>query len=70
VSDLRVPGTVFTTLHFLHNLRISQISLSVTLHLIESLAKNKHSILLGQSVGNMIPDVLIVRQSHNFHAIQ
>ncbi len=58
VSDLRVPGTVFTTLHFLHNLRISQISLSVTLHLIESPANNKHSNLLGLFVGYEENEVL------------
>jgi hypothetical protein len=37
----------FTTLEFLHNLRISPISLSVTLHLIEISANNKYSNLLG-----------------------
>jgi hypothetical protein len=41
-------GTIFTTLPFLRNLRIRPISLSVTLHLTESHANNKHSSLLGQ----------------------
>jgi hypothetical protein len=39
--------TLFTTLHFLRNFRIIQISLSVTLHLIECPANNKHPNLLG-----------------------
>jgi len=47
-----VPGTVFTTLYFLHILNKSPVTLSVRLHLTESPANNKHSSLLGQFISD------------------
>jgi hypothetical protein len=44
-TQRKEPGTVFTTLHLFRNIRISS---SVTLHIAESPANNKHSSLLAQ----------------------
>ncbi len=44
--DAMAQGTLFTTLHFIRNLRMCLVSKSVTLHRLERLASDKHSSLM------------------------
>ncbi len=47
VLGIKKPGAKFTTLHFLHNLRIDPIIQSVKLHWTGKFPMDKHSSLLG-----------------------
>jgi hypothetical protein len=49
-----VTGIVFTTLHFLCNLRISSIGKRVTFHFAESTDNKKHSRLLVKFVRSVV----------------
>jgi hypothetical protein len=40
------PGAIFTTHHFLHNLRMAPISKNGTLHLVDRLVREKHSSII------------------------
>ncbi len=57
---------LFTTLHFLRNLGIGQISKRVILHLQQRLARDKHSSLLGHFVSCKENEVLWTGSVHFF----
>ncbi len=57
-KNIYSTATVFTTLHFLLNLRIGPVSYSVTSHKTKILSIDKHSSLLGAFVSYEDNEVL------------
>jgi hypothetical protein len=54
----QAPGTVFTTLHLLLNLRMGPTSQTITLHYAKKASSDKHSSLLGAFVSYEENEVL------------